>query len=148
MAVCTNSSSLILAEPAYLTSNPGRACVISTNFTTSSDGTNIFSSAGSTSGESVFQSCCGTDVPVATYTSGNNCGFAYCNVTSQAAQDGFTACLNQTAKGVMGKCFVNTAGIDNGSKSTSNSGALGKKELVSFGLMAALVVGVGGLGLA
>ena len=157
--VCTNTSALTLVQPPFLSSVFGsRACVVSTNLTTSaSTPISILSSDSTTAGTSVFQTCCGIDSAVATFNEtakdGGGCGFAYCNVTSQAAADGFMACLNATATGVKGQCFLSTATAPTGgttSKAASEGGRLGvdKVSLIGMGMLAGLVTGVGGLTLA
>ncbi|KAH6672508.1 hypothetical protein B0J14DRAFT_655389 [Halenospora varia] len=146
MALCTNSSSLVLAQPSYISMAAGRACVVSTNFTTTSDGLNVL--ADSRIGQSILQSCCGTNVPIANFTSGANCGFTYCNVTDLAAENGFMACMNQSARGIVGKCFASTILPASKATDTAKSYGAGKRELLSFGLMAGFVVAVTGLGIA
>jgi hypothetical protein len=78
------------------------------------------------------------------------CGFAYCNVTDQAAANGFMACLNATAKGVRGECFLSSATLPSGdSKAQSHGSGCGKarvdrKLMVAMGVLTGLAFGISG----
>lgn len=152
IATCSSASDITLAKPEYLKRGPGRSCVISTNFTASSTGTDVLST--NSSAPSVFQTCCtsrNVDVFVSSGygVTGGPCGFAYCNISDAAAAVNFMSCLGGMAPGVEGKCFVSyMPGASNSTAPppTSDKKAAGTRNMVGVGMMLALILGVAGLG--
>lgn len=148
IATCNSPSDITLAKPEYLKRGPGRSCVISSNFTKSSSGTDVLSTDSST--PSIFQTCCtarNVDVFVSSGygVTGGPCGFAYCNISDAAAAASFLSCLGSNAPGVEGKCFVSyMPGASNGTSPppTSSQTAAGTKNLVGLGMMLGLILEV------
>jgi hypothetical protein len=157
---CANTTALTLAQPPFLNDTyNNRACVVSSNLTTSATTPiSILSADSSTAGSSIFQTCCGIDSAIALFLQksrdGTTCGFTYCNVTDEAAANGFMACLNATATGVKGECFLSTATSTSGASTSPKSGSGGGKigvdrtTKVAMAMLTGLALGMGGLTLA
>lgn len=153
IATCSSATDVTLAKPEYLKRGPGRSCVISTNFTTSSTGTNILSTDSVK--PSVFQTCCQTrnvDVFVSSGygVTGGPCGFAYCNISDAAAAASFMSCLGSNAPGVEGKCFVSyMPGASNGTNAppATSTTAAGTSNMVGLRMMLGVILGVACFGI-
>ncbi|EPE27024.1 hypothetical protein GLAREA_02938 [Glarea lozoyensis ATCC 20868] len=151
---CANTTALTIAQPPFLIDTyHGRACVVSSNLTTSpTTPISILSADSSSGGSSIFQTCCGIDSAVSSFVEktrdGQNCGFTYCNVPDEAAAKGFMACLNATATGVRAECFLSTAMAPDEPSTAHHSGSSGRRIdrllMVSMGVLAILALGIGG----
>jgi hypothetical protein len=153
---CANATALTIPQPPFLNAiHDSRACVVSSNLTTSATTQlSILSIDSDSGGSSTFQTCCGIDSAVASFSErnagGTTCGFTYCNVTDQAAANGFMACLNATAKGVQGQCFLSAATSPSGDSTSQSNGAgrgmagENRKLVAAMGVLTGLALGISG----
>jgi hypothetical protein len=112
IATCTNTTTLSIGKPLYMSTAPGHSCAVSTNFTRTSTGVDVLA-VSPQQPVSIFQSCCGVDnTKSENYTrsglgvTGGPCGYTFCNVTNSDAQKSFLTCLGDKAPGVKGDCFT------------------------------------------
>ncbi|EPE34787.1 hypothetical protein GLAREA_10482 [Glarea lozoyensis ATCC 20868] len=162
IATCSNATNVSIGKPLYMSTAPGRACAVSTNFTRTTTGVDVLA-VSPENPVSVFQSCCGVGntksenyVRSGFGVTGGPCGYTFCNVTDQVAQKSFLSCLGEKAPGIKGDCFTSYISGSNfitfdsntpPSASTTAKPTSGSTKLVGIGMITWVLMAVVGIAL-